>query len=137
MPFYEVVFITRQDITPKEVDGITANVAKILDEKGGKIVRKEYWGLRTLAYKIKKNAKGHYVMLHIESEFPAIAEIERVMKYDEKVIRRVTFRLDELPAEDSELMISENARDYKVGKVSPRRESEKEETVKETSKEEA
>lgn len=132
MPFYEVVFITRQDITPKEVDSITSNISKVLEENGGKVVRKEYWGLRTLAYKIKKNAKGHYVMLHIESEFPAVAEIERIMKFNESIIRRVTFKLDELPAEDSSLMISENAKDYKVGKAAPKKAEAKEEVKQES-----
>lgn len=134
MPFYEIVFITRQDITPKEVDSITSNISKVLEENGGKIARKEYWGLRTLAYKIKKNAKGHYVMLHIESEFPAIAEIERIMKFNESIIRRVTFKLDELPAEDSSLMISENAKDYKVGKVAPKKTEARTEVRKESNK---
>lgn len=111
MPFYELVYIARQDLSPVEVDNLSNKFKTLLEENGGKIVSKEYWGLRTLAYKIKKNSKGHYVLMYIDSPYPAVAELERVMGYNEDIIRKAIFRIDSIPAENSELMVSVNAKD--------------------------
>jgi len=111
MPFYELVYIARQDLSPVEVDNLSNKFKAILEENGGKIVSKEYWGLRTLAYKIKKNSKGHYVLIYIDSPYPAVAELERVMGYNEDIIRKAIFKIDSIPSENSELMVSVNAKD--------------------------
>lgn len=112
MPCYELIFITRQDLVPVEVDNLTDTFEKILNEKGAQIFSREYWGLRTLAYKIKKNTKGHYVLLNIEGPYPAVAELERIIGYTEQVIRTAIFKLEEKPTEPSELMVCVNAKDY-------------------------
>ncbi len=111
MPFYELVYIARQDLSPAEVDNLTDKFKLLLEENGGKLVSKEYWGLRTLAYKIKKNSKGHYVLMHIDSPYPAVAELERVMGYNESIIRKAIFKIDSIPTENSDLMVSVNAKD--------------------------
>lgn len=113
MPFYELIYITRQDLSPTEVDDLTDKFTKILEENGGKVASKEYWGLRTLAYKINKNSKGHYVLLNIDSPYPAVKELERVMGFNENIIRKGIFKLDRLPTENSDLMVSTTAKDYK------------------------
>lgn len=113
MPFYELVYITRQDLSAMEVDNLTDNFKKILEQNGGKIVSKEYWGLRTLAYKINKNTKGHYVLLNIDSPYSAVQELERIMGFNENIIRKGIFRIDSIPNKSSDLMVSVNAKDYK------------------------
>ena len=115
MPFYEIVFIAKQSLTPIEVDTLSDKFKKIIEDHKGKLVSKEYWGLRSLAYKIKKNQRGHYVLLNIDSDFSAIEEIERVIGFDENIIRRATFKVKEFP-EVSDLLVSLDAKDYKNGK---------------------
>jgi ribosomal protein S6 len=123
---YEVVFITRQDLTPNEVDGIADKFKKIVEEQKGKLVSKEYWGLRTLAYKIKKNLRGHYVLMNIESDYAPIAEIERLMGFDENILRKAIFKVEGFSGEPSELMVSSDAKDYKTGKAEIVRKKQKE-----------
>ena len=77
MPLYEHVFIARQDISSAQVEGLVSSFTELLEKDGGKIVNTEYWGLKNLAYRIKKNRKGHYVMLNIESPSSGIDELER------------------------------------------------------------
>jgi small subunit ribosomal protein S6 len=113
MPFYELVYITRQDLPATEVDNLTEKFKKILEQKDGKIVSKEYWGLRELAYKIKKNSKGHYVLLNIDSPYPALEELERVMGFEENIIRKAIFKVKEFSKEPSKLFVSINAKDKK------------------------
>lgn len=113
MPFYELVYIARQDLTPIEIDSLTDNFEKILKDNGGKLVSKEYWGLRILAYKIGKNTRGHYVLMYIDSEYPAVKELERIIGFNENIIRKGIFRVDSIPSEPSELMVSVNAKDYR------------------------
>ncbi|MFT5180274.1 MAG: small subunit ribosomal protein S6 [Alphaproteobacteria bacterium] len=96
MPFYEHVFIARQDISSAQVDGLVETFTGLVENDGGKIVNSEYWGLKNLAYRIKKNRKGHYVMLNIESPVAAINELERNERLHEDVLRYLTLRVDEL-----------------------------------------
>ncbi len=121
MALYETVFIARQDLTAEDVDALSNKLAKIITDAKGKIVSKEYWGLRTLAYKVKKNARGHYVLLNIDSEYPAVAELNRVIGFNEDIIRSLTFAT-EAHLEESELFVSANAKDYKAGKVPVKKE---------------
>ena len=113
MSFYELVYVTRQDLAPNEVDNLTEKFKKILEQGNGKLVSKEYWGLRTLAYKINKNTKGHYVLMNIDAPYPALAELERVMGFDENIIRKGIFRVEEFSKEPSKLFVSVNAKDKK------------------------
>ncbi len=96
MPLYESVFIARQDVAPAQVDALTETFEKIITGQGGSVPKKESWGLRTMAYKIKKNRKGHYVLMNIDAPADAIHEMERQMRLNEDVLRTLTTRVDEL-----------------------------------------
>ncbi len=109
MSFYENVFIVRQDATKSQVDQLTEKYTTIIKDMGGKVEKNEYWGLRTLAYKIEKNRKGHYIMLNIDGPSDAIAEMERRMKIDENVIRYMTIKVEELDKEPSIMMSSKKS----------------------------
>jgi len=116
MALYETLFIARQDLTPENVDSLADKFAKIITDGKGKVVSKEYWGLRNMAYKIKKNSRGHYVLFNIDADFAAVAELNRVIGFNEDVIRSVTL-LQEHPVEESQLFVCANAKDYKAGKT--------------------
>jgi len=96
MPFYEHVFIARQDISSAQVDGLVETFKGLIENDGGKVVDTEYWGLKNLAYRIKKNRKGHYVMLNIDSPVAAINELERNERLHDDVLRYLTLRVDAL-----------------------------------------
>ena len=96
MPYYESVFIARQDISAAQVEGLTETFEKVITDAGGAIAKRESWGLRTMAYKIKKNRKGHYVLLNLDAPAPAVHEMERQMRINEDVLRYMTVRVDEL-----------------------------------------
>src|SRR3954453_7926689 len=101
MPLYESVFIARNDITQAQVDAVADQVAGILTEQGGEVKKREYWGLRGLAYRIKKNRKGHYVLLGIDASPAAMQEVERQLGLNEDVLRVLTIRveaIDEAPS---------------------------------------
>jgi small subunit ribosomal protein S6 len=95
MPLYEHVFLARQDLAQAQIDALAENATKILDDNGGKVVKTETWGLRSLAYRIAKNRKAHYVMLDVDAPPAAIAELERQSNINEDVIRFLTLRVDE------------------------------------------
>ena len=95
MPLYESTFIARPDISSQQVDGLAEQFREILTEGGGEIAKTEYWGLRSLAYRIKKNRKGHYYFMNIDAPPEAIDAMERTMRINEDVIRYLTVRVDE------------------------------------------
>ena len=95
MPLYESTFIARPDISSQQVDGLAEQFREILTESGGEVAKTEYWGLRSLAYRIKKNRKGHYYFMNIDAPPEAIAAMERTMRINEDVIRYLTVRVDE------------------------------------------
>ncbi len=94
MPLYEHVFLARQDLAQAQVDALAETATKILEEGKGKVVKTETWGLRTLAYRIAKNRKAHYVLLEIDAPADAVAELERQTALNEDVIRMMTIRVD-------------------------------------------
>lgn len=96
MPYYESVFIARQDITGAQSEALAETFAGVIAEGGGKVTKTEPWGLRSLAYKIKKNRKGHYTLLNIDAPAEAVHEMERQMRLHEDVLRFLTLRVDEL-----------------------------------------
>lgn len=106
MPFYENVFIARQDVTAQQVDALTELFTGIVTAQGGQVTKKEYWGLKGLSYRINKNRKGHYVLLNIEAPAGAIAEVERNMRIHEDVLRYLTVRVEELEAGPSAMLQS-------------------------------
>lgn len=95
MPLYEHVFIARQDISPAQVEGLTETLTKIIAENGGKVEKSEYWGLRNLQYKIKKNRKGHYSLFNISGPAAAVHELERQERINDDVLRALTIRVEE------------------------------------------
>lgn len=113
MAFYENVFIARQDISASQVDGLVQSFTEIVTNGGGKVVNHEYWGLRSLTYRIKKNRKGHYVMLNLDAPSEALAELERLQRLNEDVIRYMSVRIEEISSEPSAMMQNKDRRDEK------------------------
>ena len=95
MALYEHVFLARQDLAQAQVDALAEAATKIVTDGQGKVVKTETWGLKNLAYKIKRNRKAHFVMLNIEANGATVAELERQTSINEDVIRYVTIRVDE------------------------------------------
>jgi len=96
MALYEHTFLARKDLAQAQVDALAEAATKIVEDKGGKVVKTETWGLRSLAYRIAKNRKAHYVMLEIDAPGSVVAELERQTQINEDVIRYMTVRVDEL-----------------------------------------
>lgn len=96
MALYESVFIARQDIAASQVDALIERFEGVINAKGGKVTKKENWGLRALAYRMNKNRKGHYVLFNIDAPAEALIEMERQMRLDEDVIRYLSVRVEEL-----------------------------------------
>lgn len=94
MALYECVFIARQDVAAAQVEALTAAFTEIITENGGSVSKSEYWGLKTLSYRIKKNRKGHYTLLNIDAPFEAVAEMERQMRLHDDVLRQLVLRVD-------------------------------------------
>ncbi|MDH5721713.1 MAG: 30S ribosomal protein S6 [Alphaproteobacteria bacterium] len=110
MPFYETVFIARQDLTDGQVKALTEQFSKIITDGKGKIHKTEFWGLRSFAYKINKARKGHYVLLELDTEAPALLEMERQMRLHEDVVRYLTIREEEL-SDGPSIVMDKSARD--------------------------
>ena len=111
MPYYECVFITRQDISAPQVEALTDHFAKVVEDNGGTVAKREYWGLRGLAYRIRKNRKGHYTLLNIDAPAPAVHEMERQMRLNEDIVRQLTVRVESLQEGPSAMMQSRTSRD--------------------------
>ena len=94
MSLYEHVFLARQDLSQAQVDALAEAATKIVEEREGKVIKTETWGLRTLTYKIQKNRKAHFVMLDIDASGDTIAELERQTRMNEDIIRYMTVRVD-------------------------------------------
>jgi small subunit ribosomal protein S6 len=95
MALYEHVFLARQDLAQAQVDALAATATSIIEDNGGKVLKTETWGLRSLAYKIAKNRKAHYVMLEFSAPGPVVAELERQTQINEDVIRYMTIKIDD------------------------------------------
>ena len=122
MPLYENVFIARQDISGAQVEGLADGFAQLIADNGGEIKKREYWGLRNLAYRMKKNRKGHYVLFHVQAPAPALAELERTMRINEDVLRYLTIRVDAFDEGPSAIMLSRGGRDDRARRGSGDRE---------------
>ena len=110
MPLYENVFIARQDVSSQQVDTMTEEFTKLITENGGEVAKTEYWGVRGLTYRIKKNRKGHYVLMNLDAPSAAVLELERNMRIHEDVIRYMTVRVEELEEGPSAMMQSRGGR---------------------------
>jgi small subunit ribosomal protein S6 len=104
MPLYESTFVTRQDLSRADVNKLIDTFSDMVKNHGGKVVKHEYWGLRNLAYKIKKNRKGHYVMLAIDAPNEAVNELERNLRLNEDVIRNLTVHVESIEEGPSAMM---------------------------------
>ncbi len=104
MALYEHVFLARQDLAQAQVDALAEAATKIIQDNQGKVVKTETWGLRSLAYRIAKNRKAHYVMLEIDAPAGVVAELERQTQINEDVIRFMTVKVDELEQGPSAMM---------------------------------
>ena len=115
MPLYECVFIARQDISSTQVDSLADRFTSLISENGGEVKKREYWGLKNLAYRIKKNRKGHYVLFNLDAPAPAILEMERNMRLSDDVLRYLTVRVEELEEGPSAMVRSRGSRDGRGG----------------------
>ena len=104
MPLYECVLIARNDVTQQQVEGIADTIATQLEGESGSIKKREYWGLRSLAYRIKKNRKGHYMLLGLDAKPASVNEMERQLGLNEDVLRFMTIRVDEITDEPSAIL---------------------------------
>jgi len=95
MPLYEHVLIARQDLSNTQAEGLIEHFGAVLADNDGKLVDSEYWGLKTMAYKINKNRKGHYAFLRSDAPAPAVQEMERLMRLHDDVMRVLTIKVDE------------------------------------------
>jgi small subunit ribosomal protein S6 len=104
MPLYEHVFLTRQDVSNQQVETLTKEFTDVITEGGGKVTKTEYWGLKGLAYKIKKNRKAHFSLLNIEAPAAAVAEMERRMGIQPDILRFMTVKVEAHETEPSAMM---------------------------------
>ncbi|HSZ74968.1 MAG TPA: 30S ribosomal protein S6 [Rhizomicrobium sp.] len=114
MALYEHLLIARQDISAQQVDALATHLKTIVEGEGGKIEKQEYWGLRGLAYRIKKNRKGHYVLLNINAPSNAVSELERQLRINEDVLRYITVKVDQF-----EQSSNKNKREREDGERKP------------------
>ncbi len=115
MPLYEHVFLARQDVSAQQVEQLVEQYKGLIEGAGGTVGKVETWGLRTLAYRIKKNRKAHYTLMNLDAPHDAVAEMERQMGLSEDVLRFMTFRVDELEEEPSAMMQKRDRDDRRGG----------------------
>ncbi len=111
MPFYENVFVVRQDVASAQVEQLTETYETLIKDNGGAVTKKEFWGLKGLAYRIRKNRKGHFVLMNIDAPPAAVQELERNMRLNEDVLRYLTVRVDALEEGPSPMMQKRDERD--------------------------
>ncbi|MFT3996229.1 MAG: 30S ribosomal protein S6 [Asticcacaulis sp.] len=104
MALYEHVVLARQDISPQQAEGLNDTLKALIEELGGSVAKIEYWGLRNLTYRVKKNRKAHYSLLAIDAPAEAVKEMERQLSINEDVIRFLTVRVEELDLELSPVL---------------------------------
>jgi len=104
MPLYEHIFLARQDVTAQQVETMVDQFKGVIELNGGKVDKTEMWGVKSLAYRIKKNRKAHFAMFNLDAPPAAVAEMERQMRINEDVLRFMTVRVDALEAEPSVMM---------------------------------
>ena len=104
MPLYEHVYLARQDLSQQQVDELTAQYQGVIEGLGGKVAKAEYWGVKTLTYRIRKNRKAHFTLFNIDGPSAAIAEVERQQRINEDVLRAMTVSVEELEEGPSAMM---------------------------------
>lgn len=111
MALYESVYIARQDLSTQQVEALTELMSAVVTDNGATIAKTEQWGLRSLAYRIKKNRKGHYTQLTIDGPAAAVQELERQLGLNEDVLRSLTLRIDAIDMEPSAILQAKAGRD--------------------------
>ena len=104
MPLYEHVYLARQDLSAQQVEELTTQLSGVIGQMGGKVTKNEYWGLKSLSYRINKNRKAHMTLLNVEAPAAAVTEIERQERLNEDVLRYLTIRVDELEEAPSAML---------------------------------
>jgi small subunit ribosomal protein S6 len=104
MPMYEHVYLARPDLSPQQVDELTAKITGVITEGGGKVTKSEYWGLKSLSYRMNKNRKAHMTLLNVEAPSAALTEVERQERINEDVLRYLTIRVEGLEEGPSAMM---------------------------------
>lgn len=104
MAYYEATFIVRQDVVATDVDALREELTKVLEDEGGKVIKHESWGLKTLAYKMKKNKKGHYVLLYVDAPAAAIFEFQRKLRLNEDVLRQLVVKVEAISKDPSPML---------------------------------
>jgi small subunit ribosomal protein S6 len=104
MPLYEHVFLARQDLGPQQVEELTAQYKGIIEELGGKVANSEYWGVKSLSYRIRKNRKAHFTYMNVDAPPAALSEVERQQRLSEDVLRYLTVRVEEHETGPSAMM---------------------------------
>jgi small subunit ribosomal protein S6 len=140
MPLYEHVYLARQDLSAQQVDELTAQLSGVIGQLGGKVSKTEYWGLKSLTYRMRKNRKAHMTLLNVDAPAAALNEIERQERLNEDVLRYLTIRVEE-HEEGPSAMMRKSDRDERGdrgdrggrdrGERRPRREDAEEETIAE------
>ena len=104
MPLYEHVYLARQDLSQQQVDELTAHYKGVIEQMGGSVPKAEYWGVKSLTYRIRKNRKAHFTLLNLDAPAAAITEVERQQHINEDVLRAITVRVEELESGPSAMM---------------------------------
>ena len=120
MAFYEHVFLARQDVSGQRVDELVDQYKGVIEAGGGSVGKTEYWGLKSLAFRVNKNRKAHYTLMNIDAPHEAVAEMERQMRINEDVLRFMTVRVDAIDAEPS-VMMQKRERDERKDRERRRR----------------
>jgi small subunit ribosomal protein S6 len=116
MPLYEHVYLARQDLSAQQIDELTGQFKGVIEQLGGSVQKAEYWGVRSLSYRMRKNRKAHFTLLNIDAPPAAVAEIERQERINEDVLRALTIRVDELEAGPSAMMRKSDRDDRRDGR---------------------
>ncbi len=114
MPLYEHVFLARQDVSQQQVESLLQTYKDVITENGGSVEKSEYWGLKSLTYKIKKNRKAHFTLVNLNAPHEAVAEMERQMSLSTDILRFMTVKVDELE-EGPSAMMRKSERDDRRG----------------------
>ena len=120
MALYEHVVIARQDISPQQAEALNDQLKHLIEERGGHVAKIEYWGLRNLTYRIKKNRKGHYSLLALDAPAAAVKEMERQLSLNEDVLRTLTVRVEEIDLELSPILARRDRERAERGDREPR-----------------
>jgi small subunit ribosomal protein S6 len=104
MPLYEHVYLARQDVTAQQVEELTAQFKGVIEQMGGTVAKTEYWGVKSLSYRLRKNRKAHFTLMNVDAPPAALVEIERQERINEDVLRYLTVRVDEHEAGPSAMM---------------------------------